>query len=151
MSKEGDRIREQIEIERDLKSAPIKDVERVYTVEFMPIEFNIFVGNKAPTREEVGRAIIQEIENDTFYYKEVIKHVKQDEDWSAPTRTGNRIYIRNKWLKRAADFEIDLADEEYIEIFKKYGKQVKDGTYDSCESELFIYPNIIHDRVSSDE
>ena len=56
-----------------------------------------------------------------------------------------------KWLKRAADFEIDLADEEYIEIFKKYGKQVKDGTYDSCESELFIYPNIIHDRVSSDE
>ena len=45
MSKEGDRIREQIEIERDLKSAPIKDVERVYTVEFMPIEFNIFVGN----------------------------------------------------------------------------------------------------------
>jgi hypothetical protein len=46
----------------------------------MPIEFNIFVGNKAPTREEVGRAIIQEIENDTFYYKEVIKHVKQDDE-----------------------------------------------------------------------
>ena len=80
MSKDADRIKELIEIERDLKTVPVKDVERVYTVEFMPIEFNIFVGNKAPTREEVGRAIIQEIENDTFYYKEVIKHVKQDED-----------------------------------------------------------------------
>ena len=80
MSKEGDRIREQIEIERDLKSTPIKDVERVYTVEFMPIEFNIFVGNQEPTREEVGRAIIQEIENDTFYYKEVIKHVKEQDN-----------------------------------------------------------------------
>jgi hypothetical protein len=80
MSKDADRIKELIEIERDLKTVPVKDVERVYTVEFMPIEFNIFVGNKAPTREEVGRAIIQEIENDTFYYKEVIKHVKQDDE-----------------------------------------------------------------------
>jgi hypothetical protein len=80
MSKDVDRIKELIEIERDLKTVPVKDVERVYTVEFMPIEFNIFVGNKAPTREEVGRAIIQEIENDTFYYKEVIKHVKQDDE-----------------------------------------------------------------------
>ncbi len=79
MSKDVDRIKELIEIERDLKTAPIKDVERVYTVEFMPIEFNIFVGNKEPTREEVGRAIIQEIENDTFYYKEVIKHVKEQD------------------------------------------------------------------------
>ena len=79
MSNEGDRTRELIEIERDLKSAPIKTVERVYTVEFMPIEFNKFVGNKEPTREEVGRAIIQEIENDTFYYKEVIKHVKEQD------------------------------------------------------------------------
>ena len=78
MSKDVDRIKELIEIERDLKSAPVKDVERVYTVEFMPIEFNIFVGNKAPTREEVGRAIIQEIENDTFYYHELIKHVKEE-------------------------------------------------------------------------
>jgi len=79
MSNEGDRTRELIEIERDLKSAPIKDVERVYTVEFMPIEFNVFIGNKPPTRDEVGRAIIQLIENDNYYYEEIIKHVK-DED-----------------------------------------------------------------------
>ena len=51
-----------------------------------------------------------------------------------------------KWLKRADDFKIDLADEEYIEIFKKYGKEVKCETYDKSENELVVYPQMIHDR-----
>ena len=77
MSKEGDRIREQIEIERDIKTAPQEEPEKV-VIQLQPIEFNTFVGHQPPTREEIGRAIIQEIENDNFYYHELIKHVKEE-------------------------------------------------------------------------
>jgi len=79
MSKEGDRIRELIKMERDLKPIPHEEQEKV-VIQLQPIEFNSFVGHKQPTREEVGRAIIQEIENDNFYYYRLIKHVKQNED-----------------------------------------------------------------------
>ena len=77
MSKEGDRIREQIEIERDIKTAPQEEPQKV-VIQLQPIEFNSFVGHQPPTREEVGRAIIQEIENDNFYYHELIKHIKEE-------------------------------------------------------------------------
>ena len=77
MSKEGDRIREQIEIERDIKTIPQEEPQKV-VIQLQPIEFNSFVGHQPPTREEVGRAIIQEIENDNFYYHELIKHVKEE-------------------------------------------------------------------------
>ena len=99
MSKEGDRIRELIKMERDLKPIPHEEQEKVVIQlqpQLQPIEFNTFVGHQPPTREEVGRAIIQEIENDNFYYYRLIKHVKQNEDWSESTRTSNRIYIRNQ-------------------------------------------------------
>ena len=79
MSKDGDRIRELIEVERDLKSTPRKK-EMVVTIQLQPIEFNVFIGNKPPTRDEVGRAIIQLIENDNYYYEEIIKHVKEQDD-----------------------------------------------------------------------
>ena len=97
MSKEGDRIRELIKMERDLKPIPHEEQEKV-VIQLQPImvTFNTFVGHQPPTREEVGRAIIQEIENDNFYYYRLIKHVKQNEDWSESTRTSNRIYIRNQ-------------------------------------------------------
>ena len=77
MSNEGDRIRELIEIERDIKTAPQEEPEKV-VIQLQPIEFNTFVGHQPPTREEIGRAIIQEIENDNFYYHELIKHVKEE-------------------------------------------------------------------------
>jgi len=83
MSKEGDRIRELIKMERDLKPIPHEEQEKVVIQlqpQLQPIEFNTFVGHQPPTREEVGRAIIQEIENDNFYYYRLIKHVKQNED-----------------------------------------------------------------------
>ena len=78
MSNDADRIKELIEIERDLKTMPQEEPQKV-VIQLQPIEFNSFVGHQPPTREEVGRAIIQEIENDTFYYKEVIKHVKNED------------------------------------------------------------------------
>jgi len=77
MSNEGDRIRELIEIERDIKTMPQEEPQKV-VIQLQPIEFNTFVGHQPPTREEVGRAIIQEIENDNFYYHELIKHVKEE-------------------------------------------------------------------------
>ena len=78
MSNDADRIRELIEIERDIKTAPQEEPQKV-VIQLQPIEFNTFVGHQPPTREEVGRAIIQEIENDNFYYHELIKHVKEEE------------------------------------------------------------------------
>lgn len=78
MSNEGDRIRELIEIERDIKTMPQEEPQKV-VIQLQPIEFNTFVGHQPPTREEIGRAIIQEIENDNFYYHELIKHVKEEE------------------------------------------------------------------------
>jgi hypothetical protein len=77
MSNEGDRIRELIEIERDIKTMPQEEPQKV-VIQLQPIEFNTFVGHQPPTREEIGRAIIQEIENDNFYYHELIKHVKEE-------------------------------------------------------------------------
>lgn len=77
MSNEGDRIRELIEIERDIKTMPQEEPKKV-VIQLQPIEFNTFVGHQPPTREEIGRAIIQEIENDNFYYHELIKHVKEE-------------------------------------------------------------------------
>lgn len=77
MSNDADRIRELIEIERDIKTAPQEEPEKV-VIQLQPIEFNTFVGHQPPTREEIGRAIIQEIENDNFYYHELIKHVKEE-------------------------------------------------------------------------
>jgi hypothetical protein len=77
MSNEGDRIRELIEIERDIKTMPQEESQKV-VIQLQPIEFNTFVGHQPPTREEIGRAIIQEIENDNFYYHELIKHVKEE-------------------------------------------------------------------------
>jgi len=77
MSNEGDRIRELIEIERDIKTMPQEEPQKV-VIQLQPIEFNSFVGHQPPTREEIGRAIIQEIENDNFYYHELIKHVKEE-------------------------------------------------------------------------
>jgi hypothetical protein len=77
MSNEGDRIRELIEIERDIKTMPQEESQKV-VIQLQPIEFNSFVGHQPPTREEIGRAIIQEIENDNFYYHELIKHVKEE-------------------------------------------------------------------------
>ena len=77
MSNEGDRIRELIEIERDIKTMPQEEPQKV-VIQLQPIEFNTFVGHQPPTREEVGRAIIQEIENDNFYYHELIKHIKEE-------------------------------------------------------------------------
>lgn len=77
MSKEGDRIRELIKMERDLKPIPHEEQEKV-VIQLQPIMFNTFVGHQPPTREEVGRAIIQEIENDKFYYYQLIKHVKEE-------------------------------------------------------------------------
>jgi hypothetical protein len=65
MSNEGDRIRELIEIERDIKTMPQEESQKV-VIQLQPIEFNSFVGHQPPTREEIGRAIIQEIENDNF-------------------------------------------------------------------------------------
>ena len=77
MSNEGDRIRELIEIERDIKTMPQEESQKV-VIQLQPIEFNSFVGHQPPTREEIGRAIIQEIENDNFYYHELIKHIKEE-------------------------------------------------------------------------
>ena len=77
MSNEGDRIRELIEIERDIKTMPQEEPQKV-VIQLQPIEFNTFVGHQPPTREEIGRAIIQEIENDNFYYHELIKHIKEE-------------------------------------------------------------------------
>jgi len=76
-NKEADRIRELIEIERDIKTMPQEESEKV-VIQLQPIEFNSFVGHQPPTREEIGRAIIQEIENDNFYYHELIKHIKEE-------------------------------------------------------------------------
>ena len=45
MSKDGDRIRELIEVERDLKSAPRKK-EMVVTIQLQPIEFNVFIAER---------------------------------------------------------------------------------------------------------
>tara|TARA_R110002049_G_scaffold5132_1_gene35472 strand:+ start:910 stop:1173 length:264 start_codon:yes stop_codon:yes gene_type:complete len=82
MSKEGNRIRELIEAERDLRGTSTPDEQGMecskVIIQMQPIEFNTFVGHQPPTREEVGRAIIQMVEDNNFFYTELIKHKKEE-------------------------------------------------------------------------
>ncbi len=57
---------------------PEKEIEEaIITIQMQPIEFNIFVGHKPPSREEIARAYIQLFEDNNFWYQEIIKHTNE--------------------------------------------------------------------------
>ena len=50
------------------------------TIQINPIEFNEFIGNKPPTKEEVGRHYIQQIKDNNFTLTQISKYEPESKE-----------------------------------------------------------------------
>lgn len=54
-------------------------------IQMQPIEFNTLIGKQNPTREEIARAYIQLMEDNNFWYSQIIQYKKGEYEESIQT------------------------------------------------------------------